>query len=295
MNENQEIETYYQKYLESNLHHEAGQSLVPILHGHGLEIEAKALAAYLEQGSGTTCYLPGDLWSDRICVISDDPPSSPELGDLWFDPVELSLAVFVPNLMQQSHHVAGWNSTHPVYVWQYRTFLRLMQIGKKTEIFETPHDYLSPARIELQKSLDFVVGVYHDEALAYSGWMGKSLCGQGDLKATKEQLSSAKTDSISPASLKVWESGEFMEGYRTAISLDTLDCAPCLGYENEDEDKELEADRILFDEWDRRSYIGLITKVRLSAGLSKALTTSTFNYEILNRILRPQVSGSKLS
>jgi hypothetical protein len=189
MNENQEIETHYQKYLESNLHHEAGQSLVPILYGHGLAIEAKALAAYLEQGSGTTCYLPGDLWSDRICVISDDPPSSPELGDLWFDPVELNLAVFVPNPMQQSHHVASWNSIHPVYVWQYRTFLKLVQLGKKIEIFGTPIDYLSPARIESQKSLEFITDIYHDEALAYSSWMRKSLCGQSALKASYQKSS----------------------------------------------------------------------------------------------------------
>jgi hypothetical protein len=287
MNENRELETHYQAYLESNLHPQAGQSLVPILRNHGLEIEAQALAAYLEHGSDATCHLPGDLWSDRICTISNNPPIDSTLGDLWFDPTELTLAVFVPNQQGQSRHVAGWNSTHPVYVWQYRTFLKLVQMGKKIEIFETPDSYLSPERIESQNSLDFVTDVYHDEALAYSNWIGKSLCGQGDLKAVKGQLSMDKINSILPPSLKLWESGEFMEGYRIAISLNTLDCDPCLGYEDEDENEEIEADRILFDEWDRRIYIGLMTKVSLVTGLSLTPKTSTFYYEILNRAPRP--------
>jgi hypothetical protein len=286
MNENRELEIHYQEYLESNLDTKSSQSLVQTLRNHELEIEAQTLTAYLEQGSGATCRLTGDLWGDRVCIVSNDPPSSPKLGDLWFDPTELTLAVFVPNLQGQPSHMAGWNSTHPVYVWQYRTFLKLVQLGKRIEIFETPDSYLNPARIESQKSLDFITNIYHDEALAYSCWIGKNLCGQGDLRAAKGQLSTDEINGILPASLKLWESGEFMEGYRIAVSLNTLDCDPCLGYEDEDANEEIEADRILFDEWDRRSYVGLMTKVSLLTGLSQTPKTSTFYYEILNRAPR---------
>jgi hypothetical protein len=284
-----ELERSYQVYLESDLHPQVGQVLIPVLQSNGLEVEAQGLSVYLEQGEGATYFPKADLWGSSLCTVGKKIPSNSQPGDLWFDPIELNLAILVEHLPYQSDDVTSWISIHPVYVWQYRTFLRLVEVGGKTNPYALDTDYLSLVRVETLQSLDFITNIYQDEALAYLGWMGKNPCDQGQLKAANEQLNSSQMQSILPPPLKVWEGSEFLEGVRVAVALNTLYRDPNLDYKNiiqENEEMEMRAGQMMFEEWERSSNVGLVTAVALFTGSRQepeAKTCKTFYYELLNR------------
>jgi hypothetical protein len=279
------LEIAYQKYLESNLAFTEAEELIVSLEQNGLYFEAQALKTYFNDGPGAEIQV--ETWGNRSCRISPELPASETSGDLWFDPVELNLSILVPNPEGISNHVRSWISTHPVYVWQYRAFLNLVQVGEKLDTFSIPYDYLTDIRIRDQDHLKCVADVYHDEAIAYSSWMRKSLCGQIHLKAAKMFLGSQGLKSILPSNFKIWESTDFQEDYRVAVGSSSVEQDPSLEYDDIiDEDYEkLEAcsNRMLYEEWDCRENIGLLTKVAVFTGLSEGNDTETFHYQLLNR------------
>jgi hypothetical protein len=290
MDVEQSLETAYQVYLESTLAAEAARDLVVVLRKSGLQLESDALELYCVEGSGATFIAEG--WnSDCPCTVSLNIPTNAKPGDLWFDPAELNLAVLIPNPEGISHHVMSWVSTHPVYVWQYRTFLRLVKVGKKIEVFPTPDDYLNFSRVDKQDSLNYVTNIYHDEAIAYSSWMHKSLSGKLELNAMGVHLGIEELKRILPNTLKLWESSDVEEWYRTAVGINNLDKDFSFEYGKIITEKyeELESNptRILYQEWDYRSYIGMMTIVPVFCGLGNYSTTETFYYEILNTVPRP--------
>jgi hypothetical protein len=284
----------YLHYLESEFGSLETERLLEALDQSKLELEAHALRTYLVNGSGSQCNLKS--WGNRSCIVSVDLPENAEPGDLWFDPVELNLAILIPNPEGISHHVTSWISTHPVYVWQYLAFLFLAKIGRKLNPLPTPDDYLNSSRIHCQANLKPVTNLYQDEAIAYSLWMRKSLCGQENLSAAKSYLKSDELDKILPAELKLWEGGEFQEDYRIAVGYNSIDKNSSLDYddiidENYDELENL-ADRMLYEEWDTRNNIGMLTVVPVFIGLCTDDTTGTLHYEILNRSPRSVLSSS---
>ncbi len=209
------LETAYQNYLASNLEIRATENLIIALEQNGLKAKSHALEMYLAQGSDKKFAV--EEWENRSCTASLDLPTKPESGDLWFDPVELNLSILIPSPQGTSHHVKSWVSTHPAFVWQYRAFLSLVEIGKKLDNFTIPTDYLRAGRIKNQDSLSYVTNIYYDEALAYSSWMRKSLCGQSILEAMKTYLNLKELRKILPTTLKLWDSGEFQEDYVIAV------------------------------------------------------------------------------
>jgi hypothetical protein len=284
-----ELERSYQAYLESDLHPQVGQILIPVLQSNGLEVEAQGLSVYLEQGEGATYFPKVDLWSSSLCTVGKKIPSDAQNGDLWFDPIELNLAILVEHLPYQSHHVTSWISIHPVYVWQYRTFLRLVEVGKEVNPFALKDGYLSLNRIEEQDSLGFISNIYQDEAIAYTGWIGKSPCSQHQLEAANEQLSSSQMQSVLPLPLRVWEGSDFQEQYRIAVALNTIYRNPSLDYDDIIErSKRLEscASRMLYDEWECQDNVGILTSsMMFFAELyrnTKERAFKTSCYEILN-------------
>jgi hypothetical protein len=290
MNTKLNLETAYQIYLESTLDAKAANVLTLALEKNGLELESLALKTYFTEGSGAVCIAKG--WSNnRFCTVSLNPPARSNPGDLWFDPVELSLAILIPNPEGLSHHVTSWVSTHPVYVWQYRTFLNFVNLGDKIEVFPNPDDYLTPSRIDNQNSLNYITNIYHDEAVAYSGWMNKGLSGKNELNATKAYLGIEGLKRILPSELKLWEGSDFEEWYRTVIGINNLDIDPSFEYgkviAEKYEELEKKPNRILYQEWDRRSYISMLTIVPVFCGLGDYDSTETFYYKILNTAPRP--------
>jgi hypothetical protein len=287
------LETGYQKYLESNLSIEATHNLIDVLRENGLTFEANALEVYLKKNAGVCI---AKAWNDRLCSVSSSLPTNAKPGDLWFDVIELNLAVLVPNPEGISHHVMCWASTHPVYVWQYRAFLNLVRIGKKIEVFPHPDDYLTSSRIDSQASLDYVTNIYHDEAIAYSSWMRKSLIGQHELKAMRAYLAAEKLKKIIPDNLKLWESSDVEEWYRTAVGLANLDKDFSYDYgkilAEKYEELESNSDRILYQEWDHRSFIGMMTIVPVFCGLGDYSTTETYYYQLLNTVPHPSLQNA---
>jgi hypothetical protein len=287
------LETAYQEYLESELASKAAEKLVFILRQSGLEVEAHALDTYSRLGPGVVC-VTEERGDERSYVVSLDLPSEAKPGDLWFDPVELNMSVFIPNPKGRSEDVISWVSMHPVYVWQYRAFLNLVEIGKKTEIFPTPDDYLTQQRINGQSSLAYVTDIYQDEALAYSSWMRKSLSDTSVINAVRAYLSSEELCRMVPDTLKFWDSSNFQEEYRVAFGLNTLDKNPSLDYDDiiDENYNALESlpDRMLYEEWDHRSNIGMITSTAIFCGLSQDNTASSFYHDFLNRSPRPVLS-----
>lgn len=292
MNTRFDLETAYQIYLENILAAEAAKELVVVLEQSGLELESLALKTYLIEGSGAVFI--AKCWNNRSCTISLDPPTSAKPGDLWFDPVELNLAILIPNSEGLSHHITSWVSTHPVYVWQYRTFLNLVELGEKIEVFSNPDDYLMSNRIDNQNSLDYVTNIYHDEAIAYSSWMHKGLSGQNELNAMRSYLGVRELKKILPDNLKLWESSDVEEWYRTAVGINSIDRDFSFEYgkitAEKYEDLESNPNRILYQEWDRRSYISMMTIVPVFCGLGDYDTTETFHYKLLNTAPRPILS-----
>jgi hypothetical protein len=287
------LEIAYQNYLENAFDSIATENLVAALEHYDLNLESQALKTYLNQGAGAKYTV--DIWNGRLCNISFEPPLNAQPGDLWFDLVELNLAILIPNPVGMSHHVTSWISTHPVKVWQYRTFLNLVEIGEKIDVFPAPLDYLNSIRFQGKDGLFCITDLYQDEALAYSGWMRKNLCGQMEAIAARAYLSSDEFSTIFPPILKLWESDDFQEWYRTAIGRSNIDKKPSYEYEHiiKENYQELESqpDRMLYEEWDCRSNIGMLTIVPVSTGLSQQSTFSTFHYEILNRVPHPTPSG----
>lgn len=286
------LEAAYQNYLASNLESEEAEKLVVILEKNGLKIESRALEIYLAQGSGSKCIV--EELENRSCTVSLDLPTDSDPGDLWFDPVELNLSILIPNPEGISHHVKSWVSIHPVYVWQYRVFLSLVEIGKKLNSFSIPTDYLRASRTKIQNSLSYVTNIYHDEAIAYSSWMRKSLCGQSNLEAMKAYLNSEELSSILPKTLKLWNSGEFQDDYIIAVGHSSIDKNPSLDYDDivEENYEGLERipDRMLYEEWDCRDNIGMLTVVPIFIGIGNETTTESLHYEFLNVSPRPSLS-----
>jgi hypothetical protein len=283
------LESAYQDYLTNNLEFNAAEKLVAVLEQSGLKAESHALEKYLAQGSGTRYVV--NKWGDRSCTVGLDLPSEAEPGELWFDPVELNFSILIPNPVGISHHVKSWVSTHPVYVWQYRAFLSLVEINKKLDNFPVPSDYLRANRTRSQDSLSYVTNIYHDEAVAYSSWMRKSLCGQSNLESIKAYLNQKELSSILPQALKLWESGEFQEDYFVAVGRNSINKNPSLDYDaiTEENYEKLERlpDRMLYEEWDFRDNISMLTVVSVFLGIDQEGPAESFHYEFENISPRP--------
>lgn len=283
------LKSSYLLYLRSGLESVAAERLVIALENNKLELEAYALKTYLAEGSGSQCNIKS--WGNRPCTISLDLPENPEPGDLWFDPVELNLAILIPNPQGVSPHEKSWVSTHPVYVWQYQTFLSLVKIGKKIDLFSAPDDYLKNIRVQNQENQKYITNIYHDEAIAYSKWMHKNLCMQSDIEAAKKYLNLYEFKKILPKTLKVWASGNFQDDYRIAVGQSSFDKDPSLDYgdiiEENHEELEAKSDRMLYEEWDSRDDIGMLTTVAVCTGLSQDKKAETLHCQLLNRSPRP--------
>jgi hypothetical protein len=265
MSNYKKLENLYQEYLQSNLDRQVTIDLCHILNDCGLTYEAQGLECYLKNGSDSICIFQEGLWKNRQCFVGGKKPSQATPGNLWLDTTELTLSVFVPNRLDRSPDTAGWVSTHPVYVWQFRTFLSLVEIGKKIDVFPHASDYLMLERFQSMGSMDFIVNLYHDEALAYAAWFQKGIVDDSLLKSARDFLNSTEFSAVIPSELKLWVGAEYSEWLRIAVGRSSIDKHPYedeLKFEEFNGDLELLEslpDRILYQEWDKRDYIGLST------------------------------------
>lgn len=281
-----QLASRFRDYLAFDLDVAAGIRLAGSLADAGLAKEAQALQAHLTNASGLTSW----RWDGRPCTISASLPPNPNPGDVWFDAVEITPMIMCPHPRRPTElYQASWVALHPVQYWQFRAFLELVKVGHKRTEFPHAPDYMDPARFAQQPPLSFVTNVYHDEALAYTAWFGKSLCGARDLDFARSLVSPAEFQMVLPEGLRLWDASEYSgsEFVRRAIGLDTID------KDENDEADLLESgenlrlpDRMLFDEWERRADIGFASSVSPGFPMTNELQHSLF-FDLENSASRP--------
>ena len=168
--------------------------------------------------------------------------------------------VLVPATPDLSGDVAGWVATRPCAVWQLRAFLRLAGVVGAGRV---PHGYLDARRFAALDGHRAVTDVFHDEAIAYAHWFGKSITGRFTLQAASALLAPAELDALMPPGTALWDAAEYLEGEREAVTRANL-----FADDEEDGDDPAgpPAERSGFGEWERHPHIGFATFVRLRTG-----------------------------
>jgi hypothetical protein len=280
------LEGAFTQYLQANLDPYAGKEFSQALRREGLVDEGLALQTYLNSGEVSACVFQRQPWAHRQCLVSPTPPVNARFGDLWLDTVEMNMSVFVPNKPGTSPHGLGWISTHPVCVWQFLTFLKLVRRGRVRTEFPFPADYLSLERFKGLSSASYVTDVYQDEAFAYSRWFGKWLSSQLDLANARHHLQPQELEAVLPAKMYLWDSSEDIEGLRLAISHDNMEKQPGdevqLSLRGQGPSH---SDRMVYGEWERSPFVGLSTVVLSALAIDRRKKSHTAYFDLENTAL----------
>lgn len=275
MNELGSLAKTFEDYLKSGLNPGAAAEMCQALYHSGLHNESIALSKYLEAQTEGANHPIESIWNQRKCYLGLNCPLDLNPGDVWFDVVELTPMILVPR-GSDIYPPAEWLAMHPVYEWQFKGFLGCVKVGRKRIEFEHPLDYLSVERFKDIGGTKFITDVYHDEALAYAHWFGKTLSDQGDLRFARAFLSDSEFSKMLPKGMRLWDGTEYpgSEFVRTATGIDTLYKEMKDQYDEfllrESGDNLSLPDRMLFEEWERRDDIGFSTS---AFGLPKPLST----------------------
>src|SRR5580700_1586537 len=253
------LEDLYCEYLSSRLNPQAGLSLSNSLAAAGLSQHALALEHYFQANSVPKLTTPIPSIGGRPSFAGPLPPSDPQLGQVWFDLFEVCPMILVPNKRDPALRLSYWVTLHPVYVWQFRVFLNLVRFESGRTEFPVPSDLMAKERFAACRSIDYVTGVYQDEAVAYAAWFGKSLCGRMTLSFARALGGNQLLDSVLPPGMRLWDGAEVSssEFLRIAVGQNTLDKLPWEEEELRDEDEHVPPDdQMLFEEWEKRQDTG---------------------------------------
>ncbi|MGE3807222.1 MAG: hypothetical protein AB7K24_21375 [Gemmataceae bacterium] len=276
----------YTQYHQSKLDFNAGREFSQILQRAGLFDESLALELYFRSENESVFAFQREPWTNRRCVVSLTPPVNAQFGDLWLDPVEVNVAVFVPNRPESSQQGIGWISRHPVQVWQFCTFLKLVRKGASRTEFPFPTDYLSSERFQGLSSTLFATNVYHDEAIAYAVWFGKWLTSRLDLGNARRYLRAEEFRDLLPENMRLWDGSLDREELRLAIGRDCLEKLP------EDDiqmllrgEKLPQPDRMVYGEWERSPSIGFSSVVHSALTIDRLKKSYTSYFDLENTAL----------
>jgi hypothetical protein len=227
---------------------EPTDALPKLLRSLGLEFESFLL---LKSWTGARNVLFENDWTDKPIALGSRPPENPQVGDCWFDPIELMLTVFVPNSEGRAKGAGGWFPSHPVQIWQYLGFIEALDF-----------DYLSRPRYELftrnglnlENPLAFATNIFANEAYCYARWFGKALIGER-ISCAKVALPTWQVNKIAPQEMLLWDEdgAEGREDLPLAFHLETCEFEDL----SEQTEKEFPPNRrIVYDEWERNPSIG---------------------------------------
>lgn len=280
MNSDKEIEELYRSYLESALTKQTGKEFGQALQQIGLHREGQALEEYFDRSTTNTDSMRGDDWEGRPCFVGAHLPSQAKPGDVWFDIVELTPMVLVVSLDQATTDLYRWVSIHPVYVWQFRTFLHLADVKLVRQYFMKVADLFDSSRFIKMSSMDFVTNVYHEEAVAYAHWFGKYLCGQVELQLAQASLKPEEFLRALPPHIRLWDEAEAQSEFaRIAVGQDSLYKNPDdeLDHSESDANKSL-SNHMVYDEWERTVDIGFSTQVAVEVGLLEQVPRMAYEF-----------------
>jgi len=153
------LEKLFRDYLISRQSFEVGRELCQALSRVGLQAESYALSKYIKGELDKPLALK---WGrqERACFVGPILPTSARPGDLWFDNVELTLMLLVPHAKTDSPSMWNWLATHPVYTWQFRTFMSLVKWRLIQKHFMQAPDLMSADRFENVPAMAYVTNVY---------------------------------------------------------------------------------------------------------------------------------------
>jgi hypothetical protein len=289
--QSQKLEQAYQAFLESKLDSEIGRDLAQMLEQVGLTDDSHVLAAYCDCGSHVVSELEWGTFGKRRCFVGMNLPLEANSGDLWFDIVELTPMLLIPAQNTSSIDMREWVSVRPVFIWQFKTFLKLADWHLTKKDFMKVTDLMDINRFKsTNNSMKYATNVYHEEAVAYAHWFGKQLTGQFALENVRAFTTSAQFFRILPENLRLWDGAEYSssEFVRIAVGQDTLDKDPDDEFELREAGKTKSlVDRMLFEEWERSSEIGFSTAISLQIGLIQNLPRLGYEFlELRNAAFR---------
>lgn len=242
------ISEQYAAYLRSGIQN--AQALIEAFNSNGLRLESELLAAFAQ---GKTALQIENEWTEKSIAIGLQAPKNPEAGDAWFDPLELSLTVFAPNLEDWVERGGGWFSTHPVRLWQYLGFAKAINF---TYVEKTAFPLLQTELFAGKDELANVTNIFSVEAKAYCQWFGKTLTGEL-VKAVREVMPMEIVEKMMPQGFKLWDQDvAFREDQPLAYNLNTIDYED--GFEHLEKEFS-EEDRLIYSEWERHPNIGFAT------------------------------------
>lgn len=285
------IEAQHQRFLESKLNSVTGLELSKALLECGLIDEATGIQAYVEHGDGARFALQSGAWAGEECIAGALSPLPQTAGQLWFDVVELCTMVLVPGRIHANMGMASWIRTSPVRSWQFRVFMNLVRWRPRNNPFMKVEDIMKNERFMKLYALDFVANVYHEEAVAYAHWFGKTLVSAYELRRAEGSLTPQRFSAMLPDEFRLWSENvpSDSEFVRLAVGKSSL-------YKSSDDEFEFRekgdnvklADRLLFEEWDKSASNGFSTKLTVSTGVLRGLPMQAFEFvELANLAYRP--------
>lgn len=279
------LTTVYVDYLRKPIVPGVMESLRQQLHASGLNDEAQAIGAVLDDGSDSQVTLRGGPWAGQRCTVGPLPPKCVASGSLWFDTVQLTLMVLIVRSENLALNPGQWIATHPVKLWQYLAFVQCVEVRRDITEFKYPSDLLSADRFKNSDLMEYATNIYHDEAIACAHWFGTVLSGQFDLVLARTILNDQQFDAVLPIGLRLWDEAEHpaSEFLRVAVSRQSMDRSIYDDPIDSVEDcKQLGRNRLSFEEWERRNDIAFSTCVDCRSGLITGTPRRTTAMLLLN-------------
>ena len=287
----------YFRYLQNRQDHSAQAALLAQLADARYGLEADLFGQYIEHGLSVVNLAHG-LWAGRRASIGLELPSTAQVGDLWFDLLEMTAMillpaegpepgeVYAPEALARMSPFHGWMAVRPVANWQYATFLMLAKIGARQVQLPSTLRTLDVARILKGDQTDPVTGLTCAEALLYARWFGKGLCGQEEWQATARLLPRAVWEALWEPLRREW-AGSVQESVCAVVSRENYD-QDWYEIEGDDFDRPPEH-RTLFAEDDPQYGVGFRTRVLSQFGLLRTPGSdpaSMLNVELLEVLQR---------
>jgi hypothetical protein len=243
----------YAQYLSGARSKPEMATISRLLVSHGFERHGTFLSRFAEFGPFVDLTNP---LTGKKQSVGSSPPLDAEIGDGWFDVIELMPHIFIEDSSGENSFWPGWYPLHPVTKWQYLGFLMNFDYEFKriprNSSRETP-DLFSILRLKKQVEEASIVDIYYFEASSYASWFGKGLVGENIIAVevlNNEELKS----SMAPKNLNLWSNmGYRREDDPLAFNLQT---AKYEDYDDLEFLKTSEENKVIYSEWERNIHTG---------------------------------------
>jgi hypothetical protein len=178
---------YYLDYLRQRDDTDTVLRLMMALVAAGYTLESQLLNWYFLYGAariGSDWHRPPPF--GKHIWVGEQPPTTAEAGDIWFDPIELNMMLLIPrdpadlaglseSALRRITPFHSWVAFHPLAGWQMRAFLTLARHTPHPTQVAPPFALLDPARLLPADERAPVTRLTYPEAALCSMWLGKTL------------------------------------------------------------------------------------------------------------------------